>query len=196
MADRDSVPLFGDEGVVIHEFSHSYVNPVVFRHLRELEAPGKRLFASEREQMKSMHYGQWETVMWESVVRACEIRYARRHMGRIAALRRRAEESARGFRWVGPLSDLLEEYEANRKEFPELDSFMPHIVSFFDDYAESLQGSRRWDGLNATLSLGLALVLQPVIATTLAFSCLAFAVVMIRRRRRRATRPMKREPRP
>jgi len=33
------------------------------------------------------------------------------------------------------LSDLLGEYEADRKRYATLDSFFPRIASFFDDYA-------------------------------------------------------------
>jgi hypothetical protein len=36
---------------------------------------------------------------------------------------------------VPELADVLAEYEADRKDYPTLDSFMPRIVAFFDDYA-------------------------------------------------------------
>ncbi len=182
--DRDGVPLFGDETVIIHEFSHSYVNPVVSGHLRELGASGKRFFESEREQMEKMAYGQWETMMRESVVRACEIRYALKYSGKTAALRRRTEESALGFRWVGPLSDLLGEYEANRERYPDLDSFMPRIAAFLDDYAKSYSPSRPW---SRALSYAAWLVLQPSVATILTCAALVVAVIRIKRRRKRTS---------
>ena len=60
---------------------------------------------------------------------------------------------------------------------------MPRIITFFDDYAKSYSPASPW---NQVLSLIIVLVLQPGIPTVLACVCLASAVIVIRKRRKRA----------
>ncbi|MCK4931763.1 MAG: DUF4932 domain-containing protein [Candidatus Aminicenantes bacterium] len=48
-------------------------------------------------------------------------------------------ESHNSFFWVRDLSNLLGEYEAHRGKYPNLDSFFPEIVEFFDKYAASIR---------------------------------------------------------
>jgi hypothetical protein len=43
-----------------------------------------------------------------------------------------------GFRWTEELSALLAEYEANRNQYPTLESFFPRIITFFNEYAEKI----------------------------------------------------------
>lgn len=48
-------------------------------------------------------------------------------------------ENNNRFFWIRGLSDLLGEYEADREDYPNLDSFFPEIVKFFDKYAASIR---------------------------------------------------------
>jgi hypothetical protein len=121
---------------IIHEFCHSYANPVADRHADELEEPAKKLFARVETRMRRNAYGAWETMMRESLVRASVIRYLATYEGEAAAQRQIEEDIATGFLWMGPLSELFEEYEASRDEYPTLESFAPRIVAFFKDYVE------------------------------------------------------------
>lgn len=41
------------------------------------------------------------------------------------------EQLKRRFVWTPELVELLEQYQANRKEYPSLESFYPNIVAFF-----------------------------------------------------------------
>ena len=88
--------------------------------------------------MRRQAYGNWKTVIYESMVRACVIRYTRTHRGPIVAWLAVQEEKMRHFSWMKELSDLLGEYEANRDQYPTLDDFAPRVVAFFDEYAETL----------------------------------------------------------
>ncbi len=136
--DRDALPEFssGMVGTVVHEFGHSYANPVVERHLSELKEAGDELFRSVAAKMRSQAYGDGRTLLCESLVRACEVRYAARYGGEAAAGRSIAYEKGRGFLWTGELSSLLAEYEAHRDQYPTLESFAPRLVAFFNDYSK------------------------------------------------------------
>jgi hypothetical protein len=121
---------------IIHEFCHSYANPVADRHAAELEEPAKKLFARVERQMRRNAYGAWDTMMRESLVRASVVRYLAAREGEAAAQRQIEEDVATGFLWIEALSELFEEYEASRDEHPTLDSFAPRIIAFFEDYVQ------------------------------------------------------------
>ncbi|MCY2990025.1 MAG: DUF4932 domain-containing protein [Planctomycetota bacterium] len=75
-------------------------------------------------------------MLYESLVRACTIRYLRRHQGPLAAWWRTKEDESRQFRWVGDLANLLGEYEEQRDKYPTLEAFAPQIVTFFNNQAD------------------------------------------------------------
>jgi hypothetical protein len=120
---------------VVHEFCHSYTNPIVDRHEAELKKAGEAIFPHVAAAMRRQAYGNWKTMIYESLVRACTVRYTRRHQGVIAAWWEIRHHTQRKFLWVGDLAELLGEYEKDRDKYPTLEDFAPRIVAFFDDYA-------------------------------------------------------------
>lgn len=140
MTDAEGLPRF-DKSVlptVIHEFTHSYVNPVVDRHLAELKDAGETLYGQVAEKMAQQNYGSWNTMMYESLVRACVIRYHQKYEGSAAAAAAIEEEKRRGFEWMPGLVSLLGEYETHREANASLDAFMPRIVAYFSENAPKL----------------------------------------------------------
>lgn len=148
-SDEAGVPTFDESvlGTVVHEFTHCYTNPLVYRHETELRPAGERMFPLVAQAMREQAYGDWQTMMCESLVRACVVRYLAANRGLSAAVRQVEEERGRSFVWVEPLSDLLIEYETQRERYADFDAFMPRIVAFFDEYAPRFE--REQAALNA-----------------------------------------------
>ena len=140
MCDADGLPRFDASVVptVIHEFCHSYVNPLVYRHADALEPAGMKLFDRQKDAMRRQAYGNWKTMMLESLVRACVVRYCAANDGAVAAWKETQEQHARGFPWMNALAGRLTEYEKDRVKYPTLDDFMPRIKQFFEDHARKL----------------------------------------------------------
>jgi hypothetical protein len=138
--DLQGIPRFprGMVSTVVHEFSHSYVNPVVYAHMSELEEAGTQMYETVKNTMKQMAYGNWTTMMHESVVRASGVRYTLSTRGKLAANMQIIGQVNRGFLWTRELSELLGEYEANRDQYPTLESFFPRIIAFFNEYSGKL----------------------------------------------------------
>jgi len=138
--DGAGLPEFTPDmlGTVVHEFSHSFANPVIDRHMAELAAAGEKIFPHVAEQMRAQGYGNAGTMLRESLVRASTVRFVHRYEGAEAARRAAQAEADRGFLWTADLADLLGEYEAQRDTYPTLDSFAPRLVEFFTRYAEDL----------------------------------------------------------
>ncbi|MBM3879723.1 MAG: DUF4932 domain-containing protein [Verrucomicrobia bacterium] len=143
--DSDGLPEFtpGMVGTVVHEFGHAYANPLIDRHWDDLRAPAQILYNPVAQKMRSQAYGQPATMLRESLVRACGVRYVRRHEGDEAASEAIRREKRRGFLWIQELSDLLGDYEAHRDQYPTLEAFAPRLVAFFQDCATQAQRSGR-----------------------------------------------------
>lgn len=141
--DDDGVPTFPDSVLptVVHEFCHSYVNPVVDAHGNAFEAPGEELFPRVRAAMERQAYGRWRIVMYESIVRASVVRYLIAHEDESVVENELTSNERVHFAWIRGLSDLLGEYESKRAEYPTLDSFAPRIVEFFAKLAAESAGT-------------------------------------------------------
>jgi hypothetical protein len=133
--DPQGLPLFspGVVSTAVHEFTHSYANPLVDLYGAQLDRAGDRLLEAVRPQMQQQGYARGRTVLYESLVRASGARYAAEKKGPAGADQSILYEHARSFLWTGELSKLLTEYERSRETYPTLESFMPRVVTFFDE---------------------------------------------------------------
>jgi hypothetical protein len=122
---------------VVHEFCHSYANPVIARHQAELSASGEALYALVAARMRSQAYGSAHTMLCESLVRASTVRYVRQYEGEEAARRAIQAQKQKGFLWMQEMSDLLGQYEAHRDQYPTLEDFSPRLVAFFAESAKN-----------------------------------------------------------
>jgi hypothetical protein len=144
--DNEGIPQFrqgGVIGVVVHEFCHSYTNRIVDRYAAQLELAGRKIFPYVAAEMRKQGYRHWNNVMYESLVRACTVRYFERYFGATTALQVIESEKKRQFLWMGGLSKLLAEYETHRDQYKTLDEFMPRIVTFFNQWAKESGEARR-----------------------------------------------------
>lgn len=132
--DAQGMPVFSDASgstitpLVAHELCHSYTNAVVDRHVAALQPVGERLFATCRQQMAQQAYGDWKTLLYETLVRACVVRCMADTVGAEAGAAQAKEEVAHGFAWVPALAEALKRFQADRTQWKTIDDFMPVIV--------------------------------------------------------------------
>ncbi len=132
--DAQGLPEFTDEisTTVVHEICHSYTNVLVDRFADRLLESGERLFKPSAEMLVPQAYTDGKILLYESLVRACEVRYRTSADGPVAAERLAEDHLALGFEWTRELADLLRQYEADRANYPTLEAFMPRVATFFD----------------------------------------------------------------
>lgn len=135
--DDAGLPSFRPDvlSTIVHEFTHSYTNPLIDDHADALAGAGEALFAHVADAMTRQAYGTWRITLYESLVRACTIRWVETVKGADLGRRLRKFESRRSFYWVDDLADLMAEYEGDRATYPDLAAFMPRVVEFFDAWA-------------------------------------------------------------
>jgi len=134
--DEQGLPIYFSKGylpILIHEFNHSFVNKTVEKFHNELQKAGEILYEKVLPEMQRQAYGNWQTLFNESVVRAAVIIYMKEHNYDEKSINKEmTRQLNRGFYWMEGLVKELENYEQNRKQYPDLESFMPKIVKFFN----------------------------------------------------------------
>ena len=122
-------------GTIIHEFNHSFVNPAVAERWKDFSG-AKPVFEIVQDPMRRWGYGDAQTMVDESLVRAAVIVYFQ-DKGEESGknLQRIREEQRHGFLWMDELVDKLKQYEAQRAQYRTFSSYMPQIALFYRDLA-------------------------------------------------------------
>ncbi|MEM6381007.1 MAG: DUF4932 domain-containing protein, partial [Bacteroidota bacterium] len=132
-------PLESYFPTLLHEFNHSFVNHVVEKYHPDLRNSGQKIYKVVGKRMRSQAYGSWQTMYAEAVVRAAVVKYLHDHNYNPAYIRDEiSTQINRGFIWTPELVKELERYDQQQDQFPNLESFMPEIVKFFDRTAERI----------------------------------------------------------
>ena len=140
---ESDVPTFGAAEdfryLVWHEFSHSFVNPIVDAHGEEVDR-FSALFEPLRQRMSRQAYKNWRTCVYEHIVRAATCRFTARELGEEAAKEAIDYESSRAFVYVEELCGKLRKYESNRDQYETLNDFFPVLLQVFEQASEGPDG--------------------------------------------------------
>ena len=152
--NKEDVPMYDKEYLptLVHEFNHSFINYLLDEnkypnHVKQLEQAATDLFESSRWSMSKQAYGNWKTMINESLVRAAVICYMLDKEYKIEDVKKElSEQVQRNFRWMPELVTLMRKYEKNQDRYGNLEKYYPDIISFFTDYAQ--KENKRLDVLN------------------------------------------------
>jgi hypothetical protein len=123
-------------GTTVHEFCHSFANPVVEKYMQQLRPAGEKLFAAHEGAMRMNGYQKWESILYETAVRACVMSFVRQkfepmYMGYFLQAENRA-----GFTWIEDTGNFLKTYDDNRTKYPTFESFFPEFIGFLNEYSK------------------------------------------------------------
>jgi hypothetical protein len=120
---------------VAHEFCHSFTNPIVDKYMEQLRPAGERLFATHNSSMRRGGYQNWESVMYETAVRACVASFIRDSIITPGLMEHYLKREVRhGFAWTEEMGNLLNTYMNNPDKYPTFESFFPEFVKFLNEY--------------------------------------------------------------
>lgn len=124
---------------IIHEFNHSFVNPLLEESQTNqdlLRESGEWLYHLLEWTMQNQSYGNWQTMISESIVRAGEVIYRYDNNYTAEQIEELAKyQIARGFMWTPELVEQLLIYSQNRDKYPSLADFYPELIKCINDYA-------------------------------------------------------------
>jgi hypothetical protein len=139
--DPEGLPVFDSDWrtVMVHELAHAYTSPAASKFAAQMEESASLIYEPVAAAMQRQSYGNWRTMVNESLTRAATIEYVIEHDGAQAARVVIRQENSRSFFWMSGLVDLLETYRKDRQQYPTFESFMPRVVEYFDDVAPRMQ---------------------------------------------------------
>jgi hypothetical protein len=142
--DSMGMPVYNQRylNVLLHEFNHSFANPIILENEKEFKNAGKGIYNHFKRNKISTNvaYGNWQSVLCESLVRAAVIKYLMEHGYDNLIIDSQVElEKERGFHWVQDLLERFDYYSANRKEYKDLVDYMPELRSFFEGVEENIR---------------------------------------------------------
>ena len=151
--DKEGTPMYSKEYLptLIHEFNHSFINHYLDESkypdfVKELEPAATDLFMSSRWSMAKQAYGDWKTVINESLVRAAVICYMLDKKYKPEEIRNELyEQVQRNFRWMPELVSLLRKYEKKQSKYGNFENFYPNVIDFFNEYKK--KENKRFDVL-------------------------------------------------
>jgi len=120
-------------GFTVHEFCHSFANPVVEKYMEQMRPAGEKLFAAHAPAMRMSGYQKWESIMYETAVRACVMCFVREKLEPMYLGYFLKAEVGSGFVWIEDAGNFLKNYENNPDKYPTFESFFPEFVNFFNN---------------------------------------------------------------
>lgn len=138
---EDGLPQFGNfdefRYTIWHEFSHSFVNPVVDNNFHKLE-PHACLYDTLKNKLQMQGIADWKDCFTEHVVRAVTVRLSYIYLGREAGDEAMNREVEMGFTYVPAICEVLRFYESEPGQFVSFADIFPHFIELLEDLKSEL----------------------------------------------------------
>jgi hypothetical protein len=140
--DESGMPIYEKDEylpTIIHEFNHSFINPLLAKNKESFEEKGKEIYKAVRYEMSQQAYGDWQIMLNEALVRASVIKYFIDHgAGNSEIQTMQKTEENNGFLWIKGLVAELMKYHNQRDIYPTLETYMPNLSIAYKAFAEKI----------------------------------------------------------
>ncbi len=124
---------------IIHEFNHSFINPLLAKNEELFEKNGKEIYNAVEYEMNQQNYKNWQIMLNEGLVRASVIKYYIDHGADETEIQiMENNESNKGFIWIKGLVDEITKYDNQRNIFPTLESYIPELSKAYESFAKKI----------------------------------------------------------
>ena len=141
--DNSGIPIYKEDEIlplIVHEYSHSFVNPLIDKYKESFRESGVELFSVVGNKMRQQAYSHWEIMLYEALVRASVIKYFIDHGADNVRIRKMLnEELSKGFLWMKGLVQELHKYDSQRDKYSKLDSYMPELIKANKEFAKRVK---------------------------------------------------------
>lgn len=118
--------------MVVHEFGHSYVNPLTEKNIDEINKYSN-LFSPIKVEMNNQAYGSWDFCVNEHIVRSISYRVLWGTFGAERSEEYISRDTLNKFIYINAISEKLKEYENNRDKYPKFNDFYPELLKLFNE---------------------------------------------------------------
>lgn len=136
-----NIPLYKPDvstvDLILHEFSHGFVNPNIDKFKQELSRY-KHLYEPIKTAMRAQGYWHWHVTINEHIVRAIVTRITEKYYGKLFSDNLFYKTMiGRRFIYADAIINKLKLYENNSDKYETFKDFVPELVTVFDDVSEA-----------------------------------------------------------
>lgn len=135
-----NIPIYSR--LLIHEYIHAFTNTLVDNNSKDLRTSAEIILRNPEvyKLMKDTFYGNWQFLLYETMVRACAIKYLMANEKEKAVAEEEiVKQEKLGFFWMRELVKELDNFEKDKKTYPNLEAFMPQLNVYFKQVAERMK---------------------------------------------------------
>ena len=132
--NNGNIGFYGDMNLVVHEFSHPYCNPLIEANWSAISSKAEAVYTRVASIMQSQAYSNAMTMMCETLVRSCAIRYMISHNQENLVNQTLISEESKGFIMVRNLVQTLENREQETSKYPTLADFMSVLIEAINNF--------------------------------------------------------------
>lgn len=118
--------LFDYSSFSVHEFSHSFVNPIVDKY--NLISESDDIFSNIFEELSSVGYGSNDSILKDHIVRSITLRYLSMYRDNSSYNKQYVMDKEFGFEYIDYILKELINYENNRSSYNNFESFYPALI--------------------------------------------------------------------
>lgn len=125
---------FLEKDLMIHEFSHSFVNPLVDKYKNQILNLETKYFNEKlKKSAKNQGYSEWTSVFDEILVRANTILITQKNYGEKDAQNLLEYEVNSGFYLIPRILEIMKEYNSNRQIYKKYEDFFPILIKKLEE---------------------------------------------------------------
>ncbi|MHB8208608.1 DUF4932 domain-containing protein [Mucilaginibacter sp.] len=129
--------------LIIHEFSHGFVNPAIDPYAASLDRSAA-LYQPIKVAMQASGYYSWRSTVYETIVPAIVIRMAEQYYGQPFAEKNFYRlEMGKRFIYLDTVLTRLNWYEKHRAKYSDFKNFVPDLLTVFDHITPEYISSRQ-----------------------------------------------------
>ncbi len=139
--DQAGLPVFPklpNLPILIHEFSHPFVDSLTAKHKEAFRESGEKMYAVAKEVFGTEAYPSWEVILDEALINASVVLYMKTHGFEPSEIDRWVKwiKEGFGFFWIEELVNELESYDQQRDKYPTIESYMPRLAEAYKTWTE------------------------------------------------------------
>lgn len=120
--------VFDYSAFLVHEFSHSFINPIVDKY--DLISEEDVIFADILPTISKIGYGSNNSILKDHIVRAITLRYLLKYKKDISYYNNQYNlDKKLGFKYIDSFLEELLFYENNRTIYPDFETFYPKLIN-------------------------------------------------------------------
>ena len=127
---QNNMPNFGNllstKWLVLHEFAHSFINPIVDANMDQLDRYSD-LYEPVRDNLTQYGYSNWQCMIYETLVRAFTAWALTEEYGEEKGNEILDYEESYGFYFIRDIYDAYFEYMDKPNQYSSFDHFIPEI---------------------------------------------------------------------